>query len=49
MAIKALESQALIYLGDEIGMLNDYGYERDADKVGDARWLHRAAFERQDW
>lgn len=36
----------LIYLGDEIGMLNDYGYERDADKVGDTRWLHRAAF---DW
>ena len=36
----------LIYLGDEIGMLNDYGYERDTDKVGDTRWLHRAAF---DW
>ncbi|MGB5307124.1 MAG: amylosucrase [Gammaproteobacteria bacterium] len=36
----------LFYLGDEIGMLNDYGYERDADKVGDTRWLHRAAF---DW
>jgi amylosucrase/maltose alpha-D-glucosyltransferase/alpha-amylase len=36
----------LIYLGDEIGMLNDYGYERDAEKIGDTRWLHRAAF---DW
>ncbi len=36
----------LFYLGDEIGMLNDYDYERDADKVGDTRWLHRAAF---DW
>lgn len=36
----------LIYLGDEIGMLNDYGYERDPDKIGDTRWLHRAAF---DW
>ena len=36
----------LIYLGDEMGMLNDYGYERDTDKVGDTRWLHRAAF---DW
>jgi amylosucrase/maltose alpha-D-glucosyltransferase/alpha-amylase len=36
----------LIYLGDEIGMLNDYGYERDVDKIGDTRWLHRAAF---DW
>jgi len=36
----------LIYLGDEIGMLNDYAYEQDADKIGDTRWLHRAAF---DW
>ena len=36
----------LIYLGDEIGMLNDYGYEQDAEKIGDTRWLHRAAF---DW
>jgi amylosucrase/maltose alpha-D-glucosyltransferase/alpha-amylase len=36
----------LIYLGDEIGMLNDYGYEADEEKIGDSRWLHRAAF---DW
>lgn len=36
----------LLYLGDEIGMLNDYGYEQDATKIGDTRWLHRAAF---DW
>jgi amylosucrase/maltose alpha-D-glucosyltransferase/alpha-amylase len=36
----------LLYLGDEIGMLNDYDYEQEADKVGDTRWLHRATF---DW
>ena len=36
----------LIYLGDELGMLNDYGYEANADKIGDTRWLHRSAF---DW
>lgn len=36
----------LIYLGDEIGMLNDYDYERDPDKRGDSRWIHRAKF---DW
>jgi amylosucrase len=36
----------LIYLGDEIGMLNDYDYEQDVSKIGDTRWLHRAAF---DW
>jgi amylosucrase len=36
----------LIYLGDEIAMLNDYGYDRDPAKTGDSRWLHRTAF---DW
>lgn len=36
----------LIYLGDEIGTLNDYDYERDPDKIGDTRWLHRSRF---DW
>jgi amylosucrase/maltose alpha-D-glucosyltransferase/alpha-amylase len=36
----------LIYLGDEIATLNDYGYDRDPAKVGDSRWLHRPAF---DW
>jgi amylosucrase len=36
----------LIYLGDEIGMLNDYSYEQDPNKVGDSRWLHRSTF---DW
>jgi amylosucrase/maltose alpha-D-glucosyltransferase/alpha-amylase len=36
----------LIYLGDELGMLNDYDYENDLDKVGDTRWLHRSNF---DW
>ena len=36
----------LIYLGDEIAMLNDYGYDADPAKTGDSRWLHRAPF---DW
>jgi len=36
----------MLYLGDEIGMLNDYRYEADPDKVGDTRWLHRSTF---DW
>ncbi len=34
----------LIYLGDELGMLNDYSYEKDPDKMGDSRWLHRSTF-----
>ncbi|MEM6910026.1 MAG: alpha-amylase family protein [Verrucomicrobiota bacterium] len=36
----------LIYLGDEIGMLNDPSYREDLDKEGDSRWLHRPYF---DW
>jgi amylosucrase/maltose alpha-D-glucosyltransferase/alpha-amylase len=36
----------LLYLGDEIGMLNDPSYGTDPEKVGDTRWLHRPTF---DW
>ncbi len=31
----------LIYLGDEIGTLNDYGYRGDPAKAADSRWVHR--------
>lgn len=31
----------LIYLGDEIGMLNDPGYLQDPGQAGDSRWVHR--------
>lgn len=31
----------LIYLGDEVGMLNDYSYRQDAGKAHDNRWVHR--------
>ena len=33
----------LIYLGDEIGTLNDYGYRDDPAKADDSRWVHRPA------
>ncbi|MGD8795663.1 MAG: alpha-amylase family protein, partial [Thiohalophilus sp.] len=36
----------LLYIGDEIGTLNNHDYEKDKDKVGDTRWLHRSRF---DW
>lgn len=36
----------LIYLGDELGTLNDYEYEKNTAKIGDSRWLHRGTF---DW
>jgi glycosidase len=31
----------LIYLGDEIGALNDYSYRDDPAKTNDSRWVHR--------
>lgn len=31
----------LIYLGDEIGALNDYSYLQDQSKAQDSRWVHR--------
>ncbi len=33
----------LIYLNDEIGILNDYTYRDDPAKTGDSRWVHRPA------
>ena len=36
----------LIYIGDGIGMLNDYEYEKIPEKVGDTRWINRPKF---DW
>jgi len=36
----------LIYLGDEIGTLNDYSYRADPAKIDDSRWVHRP---RADW
>jgi amylosucrase len=34
----------LIYLGDEIGQLNDYTYTADEAKAEDSRWVHRPAY-----
>jgi amylosucrase len=31
----------LVYLGDEIGMLNDPDWQADPGKAGDSRWVHR--------
>lgn len=33
----------LIYLGDEVGTLNDYSYRQDPAKADDSRWVHRPA------
>jgi amylosucrase len=34
----------LIYLGDELGTLNDYHFSADPSKASDSRWVHRPAF-----
>lgn len=36
----------LLYIGDEIGTLNDHSYDQDPAKTGDSRWMHRGHF---DW
>lgn len=36
----------LVYLGDEIGSLNDYSFEENEQKNDDSRWVHRPRF---DW
>jgi amylosucrase len=36
----------LIYMGDEVGLLNDYAYVDDPIKAKDSRWLHRPSM---DW
>ncbi len=39
----------LIYLGDELGTLNDYSYLDDPQKSPDSRWLHRPSFDQQQF
>lgn len=31
----------LIYLGDEVGRLNDYSFRNEQIEAGDSRWVHR--------
>ncbi|WP_119361077.1 alpha-amylase family protein, partial [Meiothermus luteus] len=40
------EGIPLIYMGDELGLLNDYNYVEEPAHRGDNRWLHRP---RMDW
>ncbi|NCF65501.1 MAG: alpha-amylase [Chloroflexi bacterium] len=45
----------LIYMGDEIGLLNDHSYEDNRDLARDNRWMHRPFMDwekvadRHDW
>ena len=44
--ILAWDAIPLLYMGDEIGLLNDRSYLREPDTAADSRWLHRP---RMDW
>jgi amylosucrase len=36
----------LVYMGDEIALLNDWSYRDDPERAADSRWLHRPVM---DW
>jgi len=36
----------LLYMGDELGLLNDNDYQRIAEHANDSRWIHRPVM---DW
>ncbi len=36
----------LLYMGDELGLTNEYSFEADPDLAGDNRWIHRP---QMDW
>lgn len=38
----------LLYMGDELGILNDYSYVNDPAKKDDSRWVNRVAVTEQD-
>jgi len=44
--IMAWDGLPLLYMGDELGLLNDRSYVGDPDHAHDNRWLHRP---RMDW
>jgi len=35
----------VLYMGDELGMVNDHSYESDPARAHDTRWVQRAAFD----
>jgi amylosucrase len=41
--ILSLGGLPLLYLGDELGTLNDYAYAKNPQHAADSRWVHRVA------
>jgi amylosucrase len=44
--VAAFGGLPLLYMGDEIGLLNDHAYLADPDRAHDSRWMHRPPM---DW
>lgn len=44
--IAAFGGVPLLYMGDELGLLNDHSYLEDPDRAADGRWMQRP---RMDW
>ncbi|SFO87041.1 alpha-amylase family protein [Tranquillimonas alkanivorans] len=44
--IASFGGMPLLYMGDELGLLNDHSYLEDLDLAGDGRWMQRP---RMDW
>lgn len=45
-AVVGFSGVPLLYMGDEIGMLNDYSFSQDPEHMADNRWVHRPMM---DW
>ena len=39
----------LLYLGDEVGQLNDYGYAKEEGHDADSRWVHRPHYPEEQY
>ena len=39
----------LLYLGDEVAQVNDYGYDREAGHENDTRWVHRPRYPEEQY
>lgn len=39
--IMSIGGVPLLYMGDELGVLNDYSYRNDSSKANDSRWVNR--------
>ncbi|TGG95846.1 amylosucrase [Natronospirillum operosum] len=46
--IFSIGGMPVLYIGDELALLNDYSYEQDVDKQDDSRWVNRVRIGAQE-